>query len=90
MSRTSAAFLPDGRIVAVWRDSRTGDDISHIYMTISSDYGASWSTNSIVDHSSTGAYRPTVAVSPSGQIYVLWQDSRGGDTDIYLTKPSIP
>ena len=89
----SAAFAPDGTLTAAWRDSRTGDDVSHIYMATSSDFGASWSTNSRVDHAPPGseAYSPVVGVNQSsGQSYVIWQDKRNGDLDIYLTKVGKP
>ncbi len=89
----SIAFSPDGKLHAVWRDSRTGDDLPHIYMSTSTDFGASWSTNSRVDHAPDGfeAYKPVVAVDQSsGQAYVLWQDKRNGDLDIYVTQVGKP
>jgi hypothetical protein len=87
----SVAFAPNGTVAAVWRDSRAGDAIPDIWMAISTDHGASWSTNGRLDHAPAGAaaYRPVVAVDGDGYGYVIWDDNRNGDLDIYVTKIPI-
>jgi len=81
-------FDPDGALVAVWRDQRSGDSNGDIYYAVSTDYGDSWSTNTRVDHAAGGfdAIWPVVVANPSGKLYALWQDYRNGDWDIYLTQ----
>jgi len=63
-----------------------------ILFAVSTDYGDSWSTNTRVDHSASGfdACGPVVVASPSGKLYVLWQDYRNGDWDIFMTQLRLP
>jgi hypothetical protein len=61
-------------------------------MATSADYGVSWSTNRRVDHAPIGyaADQPAVVVNNWRQIYVIWQDDRNGDWDIYSTMAGQP
>jgi hypothetical protein len=88
----TATYAPDGSVIAVWRDSRSGDDNSDIYLATSADYGATWSTNQRVDHApyDQGADKPIVVTNAQGGAYVLWQDYRNGDWDIYMTFYGVP
>ena len=85
-------FAPDGTLVAVWRDQRSGDSNGDIYFAVSTDFGDSWSTNTRVDHAASGfdASWPVVVASSSGKLYVLWQDYRNGDWDIFMTQLGLP
>ena len=83
---------PYGTMVAVWRDSRAGDDVSDIYMATSTNYGAGWSANRRVDHAPDGyqADFPALVVNDAGNLFVIWHDNRDGDWDIYLTNAGTP
>jgi len=85
-------FTPDGTLVAVWRDQRSGDSNGDIYCAVSTDYGVSWSMNVRVDHAASGfdASWPVIVASPSGKVFALWQDYRNDDWDIYMTQIGSP
>jgi len=85
---SDVGFAPDGTLVAVWRDQRSGDSNGDIYSAVSTDYGVFWSTNKRVDHAASGfdASWPVIVASPSGKIYAFWQDFRNDDWDIYMTQ----
>lgn len=85
---SDVGFTPDGTLVAVWRDQRSGDSNGDIYSAVSTDYGVFWSTNKRVDHAASGfdASWPVIVASPSGKIYALWQDFRNDDCEIYMTQ----
>jgi hypothetical protein len=87
ITRPSAAFALDGRLIAVWRDNRMGEAEGDIYMAVSSDFGVNWSTNRRVDHApaASNADYPVVVIGLEEEVFVLWQDYRNGDWDIYLT-----
>ena len=70
------APMPDGGIVAVWVDSRNGND--DIYASIASSNGTITSSDFRVDDDSTGAYQlnPCVATDQLGNIYAAWEDER--------------
>jgi hypothetical protein len=76
-----------GYIHLAWQDSR--NPIVHIYLSVSTDNGLSWGRNVLIDDSAAGnKYRPSLAVSGAGEVYVAWQDERRGieKTDIFFTK----
>ncbi len=75
-----------GIVYAVWEDTR-GNSID-IYFAKSSDNGHTWTDpNIIVNDSLISACRfPSIAVGPMSDIYVVWQDNRGGKWDIYFTE----
>ena len=72
----SIAPMPNGGIVAVWGDSRSGND--DIYASIASSNGTITTSDFRVDDDSTGAYQldPCVATDKFGNIFVVWQDER--------------
>lgn len=81
------AIDPQGYIYLAWQDSR--NPIVHIYLSISTDNGLNWGRNILIDDSVSGnKYRPSLAVSGAGEVYVVWQDERGGmgKTDVFFTK----
>jgi hypothetical protein len=70
------APMPDGGIVAVWVDSRNGND--DIYASIASSNGTITTSDFRVDDDSTGAFQlnPCVATDQLGNIYAAWEDER--------------
>jgi hypothetical protein len=72
-----------GNLYAVWEDLENGVD-KDIYFADSSDGGQNWrKPNILVNSSSDDQTKPSIAVNPStSDIYVAWQDKRGGDWNI--------
>ncbi len=75
-------------IFVAWADRRLGDD--DIYFSKSVDGGMSWSPNIRVNSDDLGniSSNPSIAVDNSGIIYLVWQDNRNGNRDIYFAKSS--
>lgn len=75
-----------GNIYVAWDDSRDGD--KNIYFSKSVDGGLTWSDDKRVDDDTNNGTQvnPSLGVDGSGNIYVAWQDSRNGATDIYFSK----
>ncbi|NLF13385.1 MAG: hypothetical protein GX597_16495, partial [Anaerolineaceae bacterium] len=79
-----------GRLYAVWQDHRSGD--YDIYFSSSTDGGQNWLASdkqvSLDPPNSPDAdqLNPSIAVAPSGNIYVVWQDKRNGNDDIYIAR----
>ena len=76
-----------GKLYVVWQDNRRGN--WDIYMSTSTD-GISWSNEIRVTDSNDNQTNPVVAVDGSlpGNVYVIWQDDRGGNQDIYAAASS--
>ena len=72
-----------GNVYAVWRDNRSGVD--EIYFAYRAS-GGSWSANLRVNDSvvPSVAQNPAVAVDEEGNAYVVWEDGRNGNNDIYF------
>jgi hypothetical protein len=81
-----------GTIHAVWQDDRNGD--KDIYYANSTDFGLTWSPSNIrvsTDTISVGSPNrsqevPKIAVDSADVLYVVWQDARWNDNDIYFAK----
>ncbi|MFO8050072.1 MAG: hypothetical protein R6V01_00020 [Thermoplasmatota archaeon] len=68
-------FGPNGEIYVVWEDDRLGKPM--IYYAVSTDKGASFSSNALISDSVIGEQRdPDIDSSPSGDLYVAWEDNR--------------
>lgn len=82
----SLAVDADGNIYVAWEDERNGD--YDIYFAKSIDGGVTWSTNVKVndDTSSSDQEDPSLAVDGNGDLYLAWDDERGGGSDIYFAK----
>jgi hypothetical protein len=69
-----------GLLVAVWQDRRNSALVDwDIYMTYSTDGGATWKPNVRVNNDAAGndQRRPAVAISPvDNRVLVVWQDNR--------------
>jgi len=83
-----ARYSPDiavdgaGNVFVVWTDNRRGND--DIYFAHRPASG-SWSATVRVNTDSGNAQQslPAIAVHSAGHTYVVWQDNRNGDYDIY-------
>ena len=74
----------NGNFYAVWADARSGEwDIYFSYSSL----GGDWSSFERVDNDMdrNNARDPSIAVDASGNIYAVWKDERGGDSDIYFS-----
>jgi hypothetical protein len=86
-NKPSIAVDSNGMVYAVWEDKRRGD--WDIYFARSEDEGLTWTDPNIrlsTDDTNKTQSAPAIAVSSKGNIYVVWQDDRDGDFDIYFTK----
>jgi hypothetical protein len=72
-------------VYAVWRDRRNGND--DIYFARSTDGGNSFGSDVRVDDDTTTAQQsyPRLAIDELGNIYVVWQDYRNGNYDVYFS-----
>jgi hypothetical protein len=95
VSPSLAYDLGRGRLYAVWQDERelTQQDTYDIYFAYSDDMGATWSPNVRLndDTGIADQLNPTVVVGKAEaetdyHVYVVWQDRRNGNDDIYLTR----
>ncbi|MBI3008106.1 MAG: fibronectin type III domain-containing protein [Candidatus Omnitrophica bacterium] len=76
-----------GLIHVVWRDFRLDTTNGDIFYTKSSD-GIYWTSVHVDDAGLVAADQPAVAVSPNGDIHVVWTDFRtsGNEGDIFYAK----
>jgi hypothetical protein len=81
----------DDLVVAVWEDGRNGPTYGRdIYLRWSDDGGLTWNVpdedkdrvNDDVGYADQK--NASVAVAPSGDVVVVWQDHRGASFDIYV------
>jgi BNR repeat-like domain len=77
-----------GKVVAAaWLDLRVPG--THLWAAVSNDAGATWSEDRLVYQSPSGTIcqccHPSVAVSPMGDISVMFRNSLEGSRDMYLT-----
>ncbi|MHC4120774.1 MAG: InlB B-repeat-containing protein, partial [Planctomycetota bacterium] len=86
------ALGADDRLYVVWQDNRRGD--WDIYGTTSAD-GTNWSVEQRIadsdDNQNYNQINPAIAVdghSSNDNAYVVWQDDRAGNQDIYLAESS--
>jgi len=77
----------DGGTYAVWTDEREGD--TNIYFSHRSAEG-NWSADSKIndDTGIAAQNNPAISVGPTGNAYVVWQDARNDDGDIYFASRS--
>lgn len=72
-------------IYVVWSDDSEG--LSRIWFTRSSDGGTTFDAPIAVDEgTSPQQISPVIAVDGSGNVYVVWEDYREGDADIFIKK----
>jgi len=83
-----------GHVYVVWQDTRNDpdNDRADIYFNYSSDYGATWQSSDIrLNKDPTGlgyCHNPKISCDSSGHVYVVWEDNRNGESDIYFNYSS--
>lgn len=85
-SSNAFSFLtvaPSGDLYAVWLDARdpqhTAPGTSHVYLTKSTDKGATWSKNIPIANNVCPCCRPTVAFGANGEVFAAWRNVDAGD-----------
>jgi uncharacterized repeat protein (TIGR02543 family) len=73
----------DDKLYVAWQDSRRGN--WDIYVSTSTD-GVNWSAETRVTDSNDNQYYPAIVVDNSNNVYIVWEDSRNGNQDIYIAK----
>lgn len=77
------AVAPNGDLYAVWLDARdpqhTAPGTSHVYLTKSTDKGATWSKNIPIANNVCPCCRPTVAFGAGGEVFAAWRNVDAGD-----------
>jgi hypothetical protein len=80
-----AACLASGRLAVVWENYAVGNDISlQVFNTNGSASTGMITVNS--DGSLVRHWSPAVAIGPSGDIAVLWEDYRSDVADIFFRR----
>jgi len=73
---------PEGNVYLVFADDRTGR--FRIYIKYSWDHGYTWSGDLALTTDIATALTPKVAVSPGGDVYVVWRDDRYANPQIFV------
>jgi BNR repeat-like domain len=75
------------RVTAAWLDLRAPG--TQVWAAVSNDAGATWSGERLVHESPSGTIcqccHPSVAVSPKGDITVMFRNALDGSRDLFLT-----
>jgi len=80
----SIAVDASGNAYVVWYDERNGNpDIYFSYRPAGGSWGPNVKAND--DTGTAGQGWPSIAVDASGNAYVVWQDMRNGNPDIYFS-----
>lgn len=75
----------EGGLVVVWNDDRTPGNLDLFMQRVTSDGSVSWLADGVRLTSGTGAERnPRLVPAGASGTYVVWEDARNGDQDIYL------
>jgi len=82
-SQYPAIAVDGSNIYVVWTDSTPGN--YEIYFKRSVDGGDTWTTNKRLTNNAGGSVYPAIAVDGSN-IYVVWQDTTPGNSEIYFKK----
>ena len=89
-SGTRASSRAGDRLFAAWQDNRLGNN--DIFFTRSADGGATFAPSERVDDTGAGQSeqsRPHLAWA-EGRCYVVWEDNRNGNSDVYLRAGPAP
>jgi hypothetical protein len=76
-----------GTVYLAWQDHRNGNP--DIYFAKSTDGGENWTHPNVkinTDMDATSQREPSLVVSPTGIIYIAWEDFRWDEFDIYFGK----
>lgn len=85
--------MSDRTICVVWQDDRGGTN--DVYFTRSLDAGATFTAGERVDDSAAGPSAqtaPAVAIDVTGgtRCYVVWEDTRNGNSDVFVASRLVP
>ena len=75
---------PQSSVHIVWHDER--DENKEIYYKRSANGGSSWGQDIRLTNNSAVSSKPCVAVSPQGEVHVVWQDNRNGQHQIFYKR----
>ena len=67
----------------VWRDERDGNE--EIYYKRSTDGGLNWGSDTRMTNNNEGSEDPVI-ISSGLNVYLVWQDSRDGNMEIYFKR----
>lgn len=72
-------------------DGHENDGSKHVFLTYSSDYGATWPNGEYKVDQSTSRHskEPVLFVDDTENIYIVWEDNRDGKYDIYFNSSAI-
>jgi hypothetical protein len=79
--------IPDGTggAIVVWEDTRTTHEV--YAQRIDPDGNLLWNADGVLASTATGAKRvPQIAADGNGGVYIVWQDERNGNKDIYAQR----
>jgi len=79
------AIGSDDKLYVAWQDNRIGT--WDIYVSTSSD-GITWSTERRVTDTNDNQVNPAIAVDNLNRAYIVWQDDRNRNQDIYIAVSS--
>lgn len=80
------ALRPDGAVAVAWMDDHQAG--YHIYYSVSTDGGATWSLPERVDDRVTGTQSKFVdfEITSGGIPVAVWEDDRSGGINVYFSK----
>jgi hypothetical protein len=83
----------DGTLCVAWQDDRNGTN--DVYFTRSTDGGATFAAAERVDDTGAGPSAqtaPAVAIDPTSgtRCYVVWEDTRNGNSDVFVASRLVP
>lgn len=78
----SLAADAQGNLYVVWREGRNLG--ANIYFARSTDSGQTWSRGIRLNSEPGQNFKPSLAVSNEGALYITWQNPRNNDTNIYF------
>ena len=81
-----AIAVHGSNIYIVWEDSSSGNQ--EIYFKNSDDRGVTWTAGKRLTNNISSSYAPDIAADGSN-VYVVWEDNRGGDYEIYFKKGNL-
>jgi len=69
------------KLYVAWQDSRNGE--WDIYVSTSTD-GTTWSTERKITDPNSDQTNPAMAIDSSNKAYIVWEDDRNSNKDIYI------
>jgi hypothetical protein len=88
VTRVTMTAMGEDEVIAAWMDKRRGGSGYGIFASMAAEGGAEFGPNEKV-HGDQGDklphYNPAVAANSAGDFYVVWDDYRRGDSDIWLS-----